>query len=209
MAAPPVSDGLQARDVVVTLAGRSVLDGVALGVARAQVTALVAPSGAGKSTLLRALVGLLPTAAGSITLDGEDIRSLDACVLRRRVGLVAQTPAMLPGTVADNLRHGVEGLTDDALMAALEAASLEPAMAERVARDLSGGERARVALARALTRGPELLLLDEPTAALDGAAAQRIGETLRGLRDRGIGICVATHDAGFVEAWADRSEQLG
>jgi ABC-type multidrug transport system ATPase subunit len=208
MAAPPVSDGIQARDVVVALGGRRVLDGVALAVPRAQVTALVAPSGAGKSTLLRAIVGLIPIAAGAITLEGEDIGSLDACALRRRVGLVAQTPAMLPGTVADNLRHGMRELGGDALAAALDAASLERAMADRVARDLSGGERARVALARALTRGPELLLLDEPTAALDATAARRIGETLRGLRDRGIGICVATHDAGFVEAWADRSERL-
>ncbi len=208
MAAPPGSDGIQARGIAVTLSGRRVLDGVALGVPRARVTALVAPSGAGKSTLLRALVGLIPTVAGAITLDGEDIHSLDACVLRRRVGLVAQTPAMLPGTVADNLRHGVEGLTDDALAAALDAASLRAAMADRLARDLSGGERARVALARALTRGPQLLLLDEPTAALDAASAQRIGETLCGLRDRGIGICVATHDAEFVATWADRSERL-
>ena len=146
MAAPSVSDGIQARDVAVTLAGRRVLDGVGFGVPRARVTALVAPSGAGKSTLLRALVGLLPTAAGAITLDGEDIRSLDACVLRRRVGLVAQTPAMLPGTVADNLRHGVQGLTADALAAALDAASLEPARCQpdddvghaQVVRDTAG-----------------------------------------------------------------------
>jgi ABC-type multidrug transport system ATPase subunit len=202
------SKGMRARGVGVTLGGRRVLDGVGLDVPGGAVTALVAPSGAGKSTLLRALVGLVATTRGEITLDGVRTSTLDACALRRRVGLVAQTPAMLPGTVADNLRHGVDGLTEDALRAALDAASLDAAMADRVAGELSGGERARVALARALTRGPELLLLDEPTAALDAASARHIGETLRGLRERGLGICVATHDGAFVEAWADRSERL-
>lgn len=203
-----VSEGMQARGVGVTLAGRRVLDEVDLSVPLAQVTGLLAPSGAGKSTLLRALVRLVETESGSISLDGEDIRTLDARVLRRRVGLVAQTPTMLPGTVADNLRHGVEDLSDDEMRAALSAASLDGAIAERVARELSGGERARVALARALTRRPELLLLDEPTATLDASAADRVGETLRGLRDRGLGICVATHDARFIEAWVDRRTYL-
>jgi len=202
------SDGIQVRDLRVTLAGRRVLDGVALSVPCSQVTGLLAPSGAGKSTLLRACVRLVEADAGSITLGGEDILALDARVLRRRVGFVAQSPAMLPGSVADNLRHGVEGLGDDELHEALRAASLDPAFAGRTARELSGGERARVALARALTRGPRLLLLDEPTAALDDAAAARIGQTLRGLRDRGLGICVATHDERFAETWADRRERL-
>jgi len=202
------SDGIQVRDLRVTLAGRRVLDGVALSVPCSQVTGLLAPSGAGKSTLLRACVRLVEADAGSITLGGEDILALDARVLRRRVGFVAQSPAMLPGSVADNLRHGVDGLGDDELHEALRAASLDPAFAGRTARELSGGERARVALARALTRGPRLLLLDEPTAALDGAAAARIGQTLRGLRDRGLGICVATHDERFAETWADRRERL-
>jgi len=203
-----VSEGMQAHDVVVSLAGRRVLDSVSLSVPRAQVTGLLAPSGAGKSTLLRALVRLIEADSGEITLDGEDILELDACVLRRRVGLVAQTPAMLPGTVEDNLRHGIDALSDDDVREALSAASLDASFAGRIARELSGGERARVALARALTRGPELLLLDEPTAALDASAAEHIGETLRGLRDRGLGICVATHDKSFIEAWVDRREQL-
>jgi len=202
------SDGIQVRDLRVTLAGRRVLDGVALSVPCSQVTGLLAPSGAGKSTLLRACVRLVEADAGSITLGGEDILALDARVLRRRVGFVAQSPTMLPGSVADNLRHGVDGLGDDELHEALRAASLDPAFAGRTARELSGGERARVALARALTRGPRLLLLDEPTAALDDAAAARIGQTLRGLRDRGLGICVATHDERFAETWADRRERL-
>jgi len=201
--------GLDARGVVVTLSGRHVLRGFDVQVPPGQVTGLLAPSGAGKSTLLRALVRLVDIDAGTITLDGADIDTLDARALRRRVGLVAQAPVMLPGTVADNLRYGVEWLPEAALQAALVDADLSAAFAERVAGDLSGGERARVALARALTREPELLLLDEPTSALDHDTADRIGTTLRRLRDRGLGICVATHDLEFAAHWVDRRVVLG
>ena len=199
---------LSAHGVAVVMAGRRVLDGVTLAVAPGEVTALLAPSGAGKSTLLRACVRLVERAAGTITLDGTEIRELDARTLRRRVGLVAQAPAMLPGSVADNLRYGVGELDEAGLRSALEAADLDAGFAAREARALSGGERARVALARALTRDPEVLLLDEPTAALDQESAERIGATLRGLAGRGLGICVATHDLRFAEAWSDRQERL-
>lgn len=203
-----VSEGLHARGVTVTLFGRPVLRDLHVSVPPGQLTGLLAPSGAGKSTLLRALVRLIDIEAGTITLDGSDIRTLDARALRRRVGLVTQTPVMLPGTVADNLRYGVPALTETELHEALDAADLIPAFARRVARDLSGGERARVALARALTRAPQMLLLDEPTAALDHDGADRIGATLRRLRDRGLGVCVATHDLGFSERWLDRRVDL-
>jgi ABC-type multidrug transport system fused ATPase/permease subunit len=203
-----MTPGLHARDVSVTLRGRAVLRGVSCAVPAGVVTALVAPSGTGKSTLLRACVRLVEADAGTVTLDGVDVRDIDACALRRRVGLVAQTPAMLAGTVADNLRHGVPELTPAGLGAALAAADLEPAFADREAAVLSGGERARVALARALTRSPHVLLLDEPTAALDSASSERIGATLRRLAAGGLAICVATHDLAFAERWTDRQEAL-
>lgn len=204
-----MADGLRARGVVVSLGGRAVLRGIDLDVSPGEVVGLLGPSGAGKSTLLRALVRLVEFDAGTIALDGADVRSFDARVLRRRVGLVAQAPVMLPGTVADNLRYGVADLTGDALHAALDDAGLSDDFASRFAGDLSGGERARVAVARALTRSPEVLLLDEPTAALDHASAQRIGSTLRRLRERGLGVCVTTHDLAFATTWFDRQVLLG
>jgi ABC-type multidrug transport system fused ATPase/permease subunit len=200
--------GIDARGIEVTLGARKVLDGVDLRIPPGEVTGLLAPSGTGKSTLLRALVRLVEMDAGTITLDGTDVFALDARELRRRVGLVAQTPVMLPGTVADNLRHGVAGLTEEDLQAALADADLDASFAGRVAGELSGGERARVALARALTRGPQLLLLDEPTAALDHDTAARIGATLRRLREIGLGVCVTTHDLAFADAWVDRRVDL-
>ncbi len=199
--------GLRAEDVSIELSGRPVLRGVSCTVSPGRVTALIAPSGAGKTTLLRLFVRLLEADRGTVTLDGQNIFDLEAPDLRRRVGLVAQTPAMLPGTVNDNLRHGVPDLTRARLEEALTAASLEPSFAKREATELSGGERARVALARALTRDPQLLLLDEPTAALDAPNTEQIGATLRNLTARGLGICVATHDLAFAERWADTQEQ--
>jgi ABC-type multidrug transport system fused ATPase/permease subunit len=209
MAAPTRNgNGIDARGIEVTLGERKVLAGFDLQVPPGQVTGLLGPSGTGKSTLLRALVRLVEIDAGTIALDGTDIRELDARELRCRVGLVAQTPVMLPGTVADNLRYGVADLSDDDLQRALADADLDPAFADRVAADLSGGERARVALARALTRGPALLLLDEPTSALDQDTTRHIGATLRRLRDQGLGVCVTTHDLGFADEWVDRRVDL-
>jgi ABC-type cobalamin/Fe3+-siderophores transport system ATPase subunit len=221
--------GLQLRDLTLSRDGRVVLRGCTMAAPRGQVTVVVAPSGAGKSTLLRCCNRLLEPDAGTVLLDGAPIAAQPACELRRRVGLVAQTPLMLPGTVRDNLAYGLEaparggkrgrageGAVDErgpagerALTAALAAAGLDEAFLPRAAEELSGGERARVALARALTRGPELLLLDEPTAALDAVAAGHVAETVRRLaHERGLGILVATHDLPFAAAVADRAVAL-
>jgi ABC-type cobalamin/Fe3+-siderophores transport system ATPase subunit len=198
-------NGLAVRGLAVAHGERVVLRDVSFVVAKGTVTALVGPSGAGKSTLLRCLNRLLIPQAGTVVLDGEDAAALEPCELRRRVGLVGQTPVMLPGSVRENLAYGLtENAPDEArLSAALDDAGLDATFLDRPAGELSGGERARVALARALTREPELLLLDEPTAALDAAAADRIAATLRGLARVGIGIVVATHDLPFAAGIAE------
>lgn len=182
------------------------LRGVGLTVAPGEVVALTAPSGAGKSTLLRAIVRLVKLDGGIVRLDGVDVASLDPRVLRRRVGLVAQRPVMLPGTVADNLAYGLDEPPD--LEAALAAAGLEPSFADRDAAQLSGGEQARVAIARALTRTPEVLLLDEPTTGLDAPLAEAIGRHVRELASSGLAVCLTSHDRAVVSTWADREERL-
>ena len=206
--ADPQTTGVEARDVWLRRGGREVLAGASLAVPRGRVTALLAPSGSGKSTLLRCLNRLLEPDAGAITLDGVDIRTLEPRALRRRVGLVAQTPVMLPGDVAANVGYALDEVPRERLVRAVEAAGLDATFLDRPAAELSGGERARVALARAIARDPEVLLLDEPTAALDAETAERVGATLRALARDGIGVCLATHDLRLAEAVADREIRL-
>ena len=174
------------------------LRGAALRVPAGQVTALLGPSGAGKSSLLRCLVRLEAPEAGTIRLGGKDVRGLDPRELRRRVGLVPQAPAMLPGTVGENLAYGLEApLPEAAAAVVLSDAGLDSDVLARDARGLSGGETMRVAIARALARKPEALLLDEPTAALDPAVAAALEGVLGRLAGEGIAVVVATHDRGL------------
>ncbi|WP_022927486.1 ABC transporter ATP-binding protein [Patulibacter americanus] len=189
--------------------GRTVLDGAQLRVPPGEVTALIAPSGAGKSSLLRCVVRLLAPDAGAISLDGVPVADLDPRALRRRVGLVAQTPVMLPGTVRNNLAYGLDApLSSAAAHDALRAAGLDATFHDRDAHALSGGERARVAIARALVRRPEALLLDEPTAALDHDVALLVVDALRALADGGLAVCLATHDLPLARRVADRCVAL-
>ena len=201
---PLGAGGIEARRLCLARGGRQVLRDVSLVVPEGQVTALIAPSGAGKSTLLRCMNRLLAPDSGEVLLRGRDIREMEPRVLRRRVGLVAQVPVMLPGTVRDNVLYAIDDPPPRLAERVLDAAGLDPAFADRVARELSGGERARVALARALARDPEVLLLDEPTAALDRDTATRIGATLRDLAGSGLAVCLATHDLDLAGAVADR-----
>ncbi len=201
---------LRLESIFLRRAGRPVLQDVSLAMAGGAVTTLLGPSGAGKSTLLRCLVRLEEPDEGRVLVDGRDVRELDPCALRRRVGLVAQTPVMLPGAVRDNLAYALrDRQPDDAeIRAALGQAGLAADFADRVAGELSGGERARVAIARALIRDPEALLLDEPTAALDPARAAGIESLARELADRGLAVVVTTHDVGLARRVGDHAVLL-
>ena len=183
---------IETRGLDVARGGRVVARGIDLAVAAGEVMALVGPSGAGKSSLLRCVVRLDEPAGGTVLVAGQDAATLDPCALRRRVGLVAQAPVMLPGAVRDNLAYGLDapqGLED-----VLTAAGLDRTFLDRPARELSGGEAARVAIARALARDPGALLLDEPTAALDRDSAAAVEDLVRALARRGLAILIVTHD---------------
>jgi putative ABC transport system ATP-binding protein len=205
MAAPRI----ETQDLAVARGGRVVARGIDLRVAAGEVMAIVGPSGAGKSSLLRSLVRLDEPAGGRVLVDGRDACEIDPCALRRRVGLVMQAPVMLPGDVRANLAYGLQAPFPDALSGALEATGLTRAFLDRPARELSGGEAARVAMARALVREPVALLLDEPTAALDREAAASIERLVRDLAGRGLAILIVTHDESQAARVATNAARLG
>jgi putative ABC transport system ATP-binding protein len=194
---------------VVERSGTAVLDQVTVGFSPAAVTAVVGPSGAGKTTLLRCLNRLEEPTRGRVLLDGEDVRRLDPRRLRRRVGMVFQTPVLFEGDVRANLAYGLASACDQRLAEVLEAARLPPSFLDRDARRLSVGEGQRVTIARALVREPEVLLLDEPTSALDRDAAGGIERLVRRLADdRGLTLVMVTHDLEQARRVADRAVLL-
>jgi putative ABC transport system ATP-binding protein len=186
-----------------------VLRGLDLAIASG-ATAVLGPSGSGKSTLLRLLDRLVDPDAGSVSFRGRDLRELDPLELRRRAVLVPQLPAPLPGSVADNVHFGA-GLVgrDVDPVRLLALAGLDADFAERDARRLSVGEQQRMMLARALALEPEVLLLDEPTAALDDASKEGVEATLADLSGRaGLSLIVVTHEAAQAARLADRVVRL-
>jgi putative ABC transport system ATP-binding protein len=188
---------LEARALVVMQGGRRVVDGASLLVHAGEVAAIEGASGSGKTTLLRALALLTEPHARAIFLEGTDARAIAPRAFRVRVAYVAQEPVMLDGTAADNVAtgprlRGVSLARADAI-ALLARAGLDASFADRVARDLSGGERQRVAIARALANEPSVLLLDEPTAALDPSAAAHVVQLVKDCAARGLAVVVVTH----------------
>jgi putative ABC transport system ATP-binding protein len=170
-------------------------------------TALLGPSGSGKSTLLRLLNRLADPDRGSVRFQGTDVRELDPLELRRRVGLVPQLPAPVPGSVADNVCFGPRLHGEDVdPEPPVRLAGLDSSFLERDASRLSVGEQQRVMLARALALEPEVLLLDEPTAALDDAAKEAVEAALGGLR--GVDLVLVTHDRAQAERLAQRTIRL-
>nr|WP_231494849.1 ABC transporter ATP-binding protein [Cellulomonas sp. KRMCY2] len=206
--------GLGVRDVVVHYRDddgttATAVDGLSLDVSPGEVVALLGPSGSGKSSLLRAVAGLEPISAGSITWDGADLAGVP--VHRRGFGLMFQDGQLFPHRdVARNVAYGLE-------MEHVDRAGRRARVAEllglvglvgfgaREVASLSGGERQRVALARSLAPRPRLLLLDEPLSALDRALRERLaGEVRAALTRTGTTAIFVTHDHDEAFAVADR-----
>ena|SRR5947209_2465298 len=195
--------------VAVSRNGANVLNELVLDVEEG-ATCIAGPSGAGKSTLLRLFNRLADPSAGVVRYRGRDVREYDVLALRREVGLVPQLPALLAGTVADNVGFGARlaGRFSDCA-AALRLAGLDPGFAPRPAARLSVGEQQRVMLARALALDPSVLLLDEPTSALDEASKAAVEGTLLELRERlSLSFVFVTHDRAQARRLADRTVWL-
>jgi len=188
------------------------LNGVTLTVGRGEWVALVGPSGCGKSTLLHLLAALDSPTGGRIVVNGQDLSSFPSMDRYRRfeVGLVFQLHNLLPNLTAiqnvevamfgGGLNHREQRERARELLAAVDLSHRENVRVP----GLSGGERQRLAIARALANNPSIILADEPTGALDSAAAVSVMDLFRRIRaERGVTILLVTHDKGTADA-ADR-----
>jgi len=188
------------RDVTLSRDGKVILDDVSAAIPEG-AACIAGPSGSGKSSLLRLLDRLRDPDRGEVRYRGRDVRTYEPLELRHRVALVPQLPALIEGTVADNIRFAARlaGRTPD-IGAILTHAGLDPSFADRDASRLSVGEQQRVMLARALAQEPEVLLLDEPTSALDEQARDSVEATLDRLRQElGLSYVLVTHDPDQAE----------
>ncbi len=156
----------------------TVLKNITATVPKGDIVALIGPSGSGKSTLL-SLCNLLHTAdSGEVLVEGVNVLNWNVTELRRKVGLVFQSPTMFPGTVRENLAlaRRLQGSTLNDPESLLINVGLSPDLLDHDASDLSGGQKQRIALARVLSTEPHALLLDEVTSALDPSAARNVEE---------------------------------
>lgn len=204
---------LDLKSITVDRGGRRVLDGVSLSVGAGEFVGLVGPNGAGKSTLLRAVVGLLP-AGGEIAFDGERLANLSAAERGRRMSYlpqerevawpVAVSELVMLGRTARLGPFAPPGQADHAAVARAVARMDVSAFAARPATELSGGEKARVLIARALAQETPLLLADEPTAALDPAHQIALMRVLAEFAAEGGTVVACLHDLGLAARWCDR-----
>ncbi len=192
--------------------GPAVLDGVSVSVASGEFLAVVGASGSGKTTLLRLINRLHDTSEGAVQVGGADVRSLDPVALRRRIGYVFQEVGLFPHmTVAENIAITPRLLGwDEARRAArvaelLELVRLGASYAGRFPAQLSGGERQRVGVARALAVSPEIVLMDEPFAALDPLTRDGLAQDYRRLHEAlRLTTVMITHDMLEALGLADR-----
>jgi ABC-2 type transport system ATP-binding protein len=189
---PEPGYAVEATRLYVRRGGHTVLREVSLRIPRGSVTGLLGPSGCGKSTLIRSVMGLQRISGGSVSVLGRPAGSPD---LRPRVGYVTQAPALYDDlTVDENLDYFARllGTPADRVDEVLGTVDLDHAR-WRLARNLSGGQRARVSLATALLGDPELLVLDEPTVGLDPVLRRRLWGTFEELAARGTTLLVSSH----------------
>ena len=181
--------------------GVPVLSGVSFEIGRGEVVGVIGPSGSGKTTLIQLLLGVREPTAGTVTVGGNDLRSVRRSDLAKLIGFVPQNPTILSGSVRDNVTFFRNHVTDELVLAALRRAyissevagmadGLDTFVGERGG-GLSGGQQQRLAIARAVLENPQLLVLDEPTSALDSESEAAVRTSLRELASKSTVVIVA------------------
>ncbi len=211
-AAPPRPGYLAAHSVEKSFVGRKVVKGVTLYVRRGEAVGLLGPNGAGKTTVFYMITGLIEADQGRIELDGYDVTQLPMYQRARLgIGYLPQEASIFRGlTVEQNIRAVLEAIEPDRrrreadLNALLEEFNITR-LRNTLAIALSGGERRRVEIARALATRPSYMLLDEPFAGIDPIAVGDIQALVRHLTDRGIGVLITDHNVRETLGLTDRS----
>lgn len=203
------TSGLDVRSVSVDIDGRRILRGVSLTVARGEIVAVLGPSGSGKSTLLRVIAGLVTPTSGTVAIDGADVTTVPTH--RRGVGLVFQNNQLFPHlNVEGNIAYGLHIARMPPVQRRERVSELLtlvglPGFGSRDVATLSGGEAARVALARSLATTPRIVLLDEPLSGLDHGLRYTLADDVRRVvRTAGSTAIVVTHDPDEARRIADR-----
>lgn len=194
--------------------GRVIFQDVKIDFQAGQCHLLLGDNGAGKSTLLRILAGLLKPEDGKIEIGlGTATWPKQRNVLRSKIMYLHQAPYLFDGSVQKNLQYALPGHVSRSqqqtnLQAVMAWAGLQ-SLADNPAKQLSGGEKQRLALARARLRQPEIMLLDEPTANLDYKAREQTVELLKSLKSSGVSLLIACHDHHELDSLADGVYRLG
>ena len=203
---------LRAQDLTKTYAGRTVVRNVSLEIVSGEVVGLLGPNGAGKTTTFSMVVGLTAPASGRVTLNGADVTGDPMYVRARKgIGYLPQEPSVFRGlTVEQNILAILETLDLDGpsrrarLRELLAELNLTP-LAKARAYTLSGGERRRVEITRALVMSPQFILLDEPFAGIDPIAVADIQKIIFHLKERGIGVLMTDHNVRETLKITDRA----
>jgi lipopolysaccharide export system ATP-binding protein len=203
---------LSSTDLTKSFGGRTVVKGVNLQIASGEVVGLLGPNGAGKTTTFSMVVGLTPPDSGRVLLDGIDVTDDPMYVRARKgIGYLPQEPSIFRGlTVEQNLlaileTMGLDGATRRARLRELLAELNLTPLAQAPAHTLSGGERRRAEITRALVISPKFILLDEPFAGIDPIAVADIQKIIFHLKERGIGVLITDHNVRETLRITDRA----